>query len=174
MAELELADGLSLPHKQHDKHERKDSEESHHSVNPADIHSRNPRVDIEADSQPIYDAVGTNHNTGLGRIMRKALNNVVDCNRHTSQGSNGDKEDGKCQYHIMQVVLQGCTKDAQSDWVQDKTGNPEHMKTVLRLPGTLIEASGQGERKSVVEPVSVELDDDDSDPVAEGESGVLL
>lgn len=45
---------------------------------------------------------------------------------------------------------------------------------ILGLPGAVVQAARDGERDSVVQAVPKELDEDDADPVAEGECGVLL
>lgn len=48
------------------------------------------------------------------------------------------------------------------------------MQAVFRLPGTVVPAACESEREPVVQVVPVELDEDDSDPVAEGKRRVLL
>lgn len=110
---------MSLPHEKHDEEERKHGKEGHHTVYPAHMHSRNPGIDIEADGQPKDNAISTNHDTRFSRIFRKALDYIVDGNRHTSQGSDGNQEYCKGQDHIMQMILQCGAEDPKTDGIDD-------------------------------------------------------
>jgi hypothetical protein len=74
----------------------------------------------------------------------------------------------------VKVVLQGCAEYPKTNWIDDETRNPEDVETILGLPYSVVKAPCQSERDAVVQNVSENESDYNTDPMAEGKCSVLL
>ena len=96
----------------------------------------------------------------------ETFDDVIDSDRYNGIRGKSAEEVGKCEDHIVEVVLQRGTEQAKSYRENDKTWQPESVEPVFGLPDAAI-AAADPKRYAVVCKMSVELGNDDAEPEAE-------
>ena len=102
-------------------------------------------------------------------MLVEALDEIVDSYRDDGGGGPADQEGAEGEHHIVQVILQCGTADAEFNGKNYGAEKPRRVQAVFGPPSAAV-AAAEVEREAVVNQVTVELSED-AEPEAEGDFG---
>ena len=133
-----LANHMPLPHQHHEEEKAENRKEAHHAIDPADINSAHPLVDIEINTQPHHQAHTINRNNRLGSMAPETLADIVHRNRNAHQAADRDENLPDRKHYPVQMIQQRCAHQAQPNRLQNKTRQPQRMQAIFGLPGAAV------------------------------------
>lgn len=108
-----------------------------------------PLSNVEWDRHTPTEPVDRYGNGALGRIVREALDCVVDHDGLGQQSSEDDQENAQRQHHVVVVVFKPHSCDSKPDW-HDDDRETQAVKTEFRRPYALLVALANPQGKSIV------------------------